>query len=82
MDEPFILPVEYKGKTLEFEAQLFTTSYNYRIQVLVDEIAFNFERDDEGNFRALAATPDDKKAQKTDPSLLQAIGNTLETILS
>ena len=66
MDEPFIISLFYKNKERHFPAQLFTTAYSYRIQVLIDDIAFNFERDDEGNFRALAALPDEAKIQNID----------------
>ncbi len=81
MDEPFLLPVVYKEETLEFPAQLLTSAYSFQIQVLVHDVAVNFERDDSGDFRALAATPDDVRFQKTDATLLQAIAESLEKIL-
>ncbi len=82
MDEPFTLPVTYKNTIEEFEAQLFTSTYSYRIQVLVNEVVINFEKDDSGDFRALAASPDDKRIQHIDPALLQAIADAIEQILS
>ena len=82
MDEPFAIPVVYKNKEYSFDAQLLASAYSYRIEVIVDEIPFYFERDDEGSFRAIAATPDDKKVGKIDADLLQAIADTIETILA
>ena len=81
MDEPFLIPVTYKGKEYEFDAQLYTTTYQYRIEVLVNEVPFSFERDDEGNFRAIAVTPDDNRIQKIDSQLLQSIADSLQEIL-
>lgn len=82
MDEPFIITVFYKGKEQNFEAQLFTTTYTFKIQVTVNETEVFFERDDEGNFRALAATPDDRKFQSVDADLIKAIAGKIEEILS
>ncbi len=82
MTDPFTITVPYKNSERTFEAQLFTTAYSYRIQVCVDEVDINFERDDEGNFRALAASPDDHRIQKIDSRLLQAIATEIEQILS
>lgn len=82
MDEPFLLPVVYKTETLEFPAQLITSTYSFQIQVLVNDVAVNFERDDSGEFRALAANPDDNRFQKIDAALIQAIITSLENILS
>lgn len=82
MDEPFQLPVAYDGKEYLFNAQLYTTTYQYRIEVLVNDVPFSFERDDEGNFRALAVTPDDEGAQKVNPALLQAVAHSIQEILS
>ena len=82
MNEPFVIPVFYKNETKEFEAQLFTSAYTYRIQVMVDDVAIYFERDDEEGFRALAATPGDKKMQHIDFLLLSENANAIEKILS
>ena len=82
MDEPFLLPVFYKNATFEFEAQLFASTYSYRIEVNVNGTAINFEKDDEGHLRAIAASPNDTNLQKTDPLLLQAIAASIENILS
>lgn len=82
MNEPFDISVDYKNKSLDFAAQLFTSAFSYQIQVVINEVPINFERDDSGDFRAIAALPDDARFQKTDPALLHAIAHKLEEILS
>lgn len=82
MEDSFLLPVTYQNKITEFVAQLFTSAYSYRIEVNVNDTIVNFERDDEGNFRAIAASPDDKTPFKTDLLLFQAIADSIEEILS
>ncbi len=82
MDEPFQIPVHYGGKDYLFDAQLFTTTYQYKIEVIINEVPFHFERDDEGSFRAIAVKPNDISIHKTDPALLQAVADTLQEILS
>lgn len=82
MNEPFEIPVSFQNKTIHIPAQLFTTAYSYQIRVVIDNAGINFERDDEGNFRAIASSPDDKNGQKTNPILLQAIAQKLNEILS
>ena len=82
MNESFIIPVIYLDKEYCFVAQLFTSAYSYRIEVMMNDLVFNFERDDSGNFRAIAATHDDRNIQTKDVKLLQAIADKLEEILS
>ena len=82
MNEPFDLPVTYKNEIIHLPALLLTSAYSYQIQVMVNEVPINFERDDSANFRALAATTDDARFKEIDTNLLQAIAATLEEILS
>ncbi len=82
MDEPFSITVSYKGHERNFGAQLFTFGYTYKICVTIDEIDIDFERDDRGTFRAIAIDVDDKRIQKLDGTLLQAIAEKIEEILS
>ena len=82
MDDSFAITLVYKNENIDFPAQLFTTTYAYQIQVLIYDVPVNFERDDSGDFRALAASPDDARFQKIDIGLLKAIALKLEEILS
>ena len=82
MSESFFIPLIYQNKTLEFPAQLITTAYSYYIEVEIEDAKVNFERDDEGNFRALTLSSDKEKEAKPNVELLQAISTALEEILS
>ncbi len=82
MSESFFIPVVYQNKTLELPGQLVTTAYSYYIEVEIEDTKVNFERDDEGNFRAIIPPSDSENGAKTNAQLLQAIANTLEDILS
>ena len=82
MDEPFTLTVPYKGKQHEFETELLVTGYTYKFRILINDTEVFFERDDEGNFRALAPNAEAKQLQSLDAGLMQAIAHQLEEILS
>ena len=82
MDESFTLTVPYKGEQHEFETELMVTGYTYKFRTLVNGTEVFFERDDAGEFRALAPNADAKQLQSLDPRLLQAIAQQLEIILS
>ncbi len=57
MNEPFILPIVYQGTEHEFKARFERWGYTHRIAVLIDEIVFTFEPDEEGGYRALTEHP-------------------------
>jgi len=82
MDEPFTLSVPYKGVQQDFETELIVTGYTYKFRMLVNDTEVFFERDDEGNFRALVPNAETKQLQSLDAGLLQAIAQQLEAILS
>ena len=82
MDEPFTLTVPYKGKQHEFETELIVTGYTYKFRILINDTEVFFERDDEGNFRALAPNADAKQLHSLDAELMHAIAHQLEEILS
>ncbi len=82
MDEPFTLTVPYKGAQHDFETELIVTGYVYKFRTVVNGTEVFFERDDAGEFRALAPNADTKQLQSLDPGLLEAIARQLEVILS
>jgi len=77
----FELPVSYSGKDLSFPAQLFQLGYAFRIQIKVNNILVNYERDDSGEWRALISPEDVEKNKTLDKGLLQAIAERLEEVL-
>jgi len=82
MDEPFTLTVPYNGQQHDFETQLIVTGYTYKFRTVVNDTEVFFERDDAGDFRALAPNADAKQLHSLDAGLLQAIAQQLDAILS
>ncbi len=83
MDDIFTLTVSYKGQDHEYEGQLFVFGYSYRIRMWVDGTEVDYERDEEGAFRAaLPFETDGKTKDKLDRELLAAIAQKLEQELA
>ncbi|GAB4092111.1 hypothetical protein [Flaviaesturariibacter terrae] len=80
MDEPFELPVTFRGQDLLFPAQLLVQGYIYKLQVDIYGQEVLFEADEERNFRALI-DPDKGEAKPVDRELLQAIVQVIESIV-
>jgi hypothetical protein len=79
MEETFQIPITYRGKELQFDAQLLKLGYIRKIQVDVKGIIMFLEKDDEGNYRAVIA--DIQNENKVDKALIKEIVNSLELIL-
>src|SRR5258708_7511124 len=80
MDEPSInIPVTYKGVEKEFGATVQRRGYFYVFQVDVDGTNVTYERDEEGNYRAVVSA--DEKGRVPHRDLLQAIGEIIEEIV-
>ena len=80
MDEPFFIPCRYKGVDREFTATFQAFGYTFRFHVDVDGTDVIFERDEEGNFRAII--PPDSPKSPPDRNLLQEISTAIEQILA
>ncbi|MBD0298586.1 MAG: hypothetical protein ICV84_25860, partial [Flavisolibacter sp.] len=65
MDEPFKLPVTYKGKELLFPAHLLQLGYTHKFQVQVNGYEVFFEPDEERNYRAVVS-PEQVENSKID----------------
>jgi len=81
MDEGFEIPVTYNNKEQLFAAQLHSYGWSYSIQVDVHGLQISFEKDEEGQWRALAVPEDLVANKKLDIHLLKAIGQAIERIL-
>ena len=83
MDEPFIISVNYQGTEMDFEARFERRGYGHRFQVQVEGIPVFFERDEEGNYRALLA-PDQpiRNSRNIDVHLLEAISQKITSLLA
>ena len=80
MDEPFELPVTYKGKELLFPARLLMLGYTHTFQVDVHGQEVLFEPDEERKYRAVI-DPEQVESSKIDVELLKAIADAIEIIL-
>jgi hypothetical protein len=80
MNEPFHITVNYKGADREFEASLQVFGYSHRFHVAVEGTDVLFERDEEGNYRAII--PPENAGRIPETGLLQAIARTIERILA
>lgn len=69
--EEFEIPVTYKGKELLFNGRLATFTYGYKLYVDVHGNEIVFERDDEGNLRAVL--PDISSEKTIEKELIEAI---------
>ncbi len=79
MNEPFDLPVNYKGKDLLFPSKLLQTGYSHKFEVEVYGSAIFYEPDEEGGYRAIAHPDDDPNS--LDKALLQAIAEAIAEVL-
>ena len=61
MDEPFDLPVTYKGEELLFPFELLMLGYTHKFQVEVNGQTILFEPDEERNDRAVVNAEQDGK---------------------
>jgi hypothetical protein len=80
MDEPFLITVNYKGVERDFEANLRVFGYTHKFHVAVDGTEVLFERDEEGNYRAII--PAEHTGKIPDAGLLQHIAHAIERILA
>jgi hypothetical protein len=79
MDEPFFLPVTFKGIEHQFEALLRRRGYVAVLEVNVHDVLVIFERDEQSDWRAIL--PEDQAGKTPDVELLRAIGETIKQIL-
>jgi hypothetical protein len=83
MDEPFLLPVLYKGTEHELETTLQVLGYIHRFRVNVDGVEVFFERDEEGRYRGLIPPETQGEARRLPAlDLMQAIAETIEQLLA
>ncbi|PKF76181.1 hypothetical protein [Chryseobacterium sp. PMSZPI] len=71
MEHNLELPVTYKGKELILNGRLATFTYGYKLYVDINGQEVIFERDDEGNLRALV--PDASSNPAIEKGLIAAI---------
>lgn len=77
MNEPFLLEVTYQNKPYEFHASFQRYGYTYRIVVVINELNYIFEPDEESNYRVIAIPA---ATGQVDAGLLHAIAEKLQSI--
>jgi hypothetical protein len=89
MEDPFIITVSYKGLDRDFEAELLQMGYIHKFHVIVEGADLFFERDEEGQYRAILQDNTHEKGafsspakRHPDPELLQLIAEKIESILA
>jgi hypothetical protein len=81
MDEPFELPVTYKGKELSFTSRLLVLGYTHKFSVNVKGQEPFFKPDDNGDYRALIDPSKEDEYKKIDMELLKAIAQAIEVVI-
>jgi len=77
--DSFLIPVYYKGLEQQFPASLQQRGYLPTLHINIYGTTVIFERDEEGNWRALVTA--EEKGRLPDTQLLQAISETIDDIL-
>lgn len=80
MNEPFELPVTYKGKDLLLSAQLLNYGYTHKFKVTLDEQEVLFEPDEERVYRAIVDIAYVDKMKEGTKELLQVIAEALQSL--
>lgn len=81
MEDGFEIPVTYRNEDLLFPAQLLSFGWTHRIEVNMDGTTVCFERDEEGEWRALLSSEDIELNKTIDVELVKAIAVAIENIL-
>lgn len=71
MEHYFELPVSYEGNEQLFKGRLVTFGYDYKFYIVVQGHEIVFESDEDGSYRAVTKSSDNKKP--VDTKLLEAI---------
>jgi carbamate kinase len=78
MNESLELPVSIKGETHCFTASIQAYGYVYKLAVDIHGTEVVFEKDEQGDFRAILASPEG--SGKADAEIIKAILDTLASI--
>ncbi len=81
MEEPFDLPVEYKGKEYIFKAKLVVYGYSHKFHVDVNGEEIIFEPDEERNYRAVLNYSDTDNRKNIDADLCKEITKVIEGLV-
>ncbi|MET0391481.1 MAG: hypothetical protein ABW019_00015 [Chitinophagaceae bacterium] len=77
MEDGFMLPVPYKGETLELDAKFVRLGFIYQFHISIDGRTLIFERDEEQEYRVIDTAA---QGRETDHGLMEAIVGTLKAL--
>lgn len=77
MDESIELPVLVKGEIIYYTAKVLAFGYVYKLSVDINGVEVLFERDEQGNFRAVLARIDNEV--KIDAEIITGIMDVLNS---
>ncbi len=80
MEDDFTLPVLFEGKELALPARLRQYGYKVMIEVEIEGTPVVFERDEEGNWRAVMGYEDLVAGKKVKKELLIKVADVIEEI--
>jgi hypothetical protein len=81
MQEPFELPVSFRGEELLLPARMIPTGYTHKFEVEVNNVMYYFEPDEEGSYRAMVEPTVMQTIKNADRELLEAIAASIEAVL-
>ena len=81
-EEQLSLPVTYKGKELSFPLKIVPQGYVYRFVVKIDDMEVIYEKNDEGEYRAIISKPDEHQGKLPERELLEAISEVIVSLTS
>lgn len=77
----FMLPVEVDGQEMEFETRLVRQGYVYKFIVSINDKEFVFEKDEEGELRAILDTDTFTTLTKKEQVILEEVGRNLGRVI-
>jgi hypothetical protein len=80
MPEILELPVRYKEVDLLLPMELVRWGYTHRFKIMIEEVSYFFEPDEEGNYRAMIDEGLPHRSDNT--ALLKLVGETLAALMS
>lgn len=78
MNDPFIIPISYKGEEIEVSARFIRTGYTEQYHVNIQNTPLIIEFDEEREFRVI--NPDGHPDSRIDKELLQELVDTINKL--
>ena len=80
VDNTFMIDISYKGALLELPSELLLQGYIHKIKVMIGANEVFFEKDEEGNYRALLLQGQEN--ERIDIALVSLVGKRIEELFT